>query len=266
VIVVSSLPKQFTRKLFQVPFKGMGFQKGRLMRVLELGNYVSVAYAGMLLAEQGFEVFKLTNGKDPILELNQGAELWEWINYRKIVLDNPVSELASYISTAVDIVLDNFRPSTLANWHLDPVDFAHKWNCVWVSLRSEIDEISFDMVAQCRSTLEYGPYVPFYLGDTSAGLWMSFKALSMLTQGKRGEHAILGQASCLQKLVEGELLFDSSGREGVAPPWDQPESYYFDNERREGVVHFKGREYREPVRDTAWKRDHLWHDQGRMKI
>jgi hypothetical protein len=37
--------------------------------------------------------------------------------------------------------------------------------------------------------------------------------------------------------------------------------------RREGVVRFRGREYREPVRDAAWKLAHLWHNgTGRMRV
>jgi hypothetical protein len=53
------------------------------LRVLEIGNFVSVAYAGMVLAEQGAEVQKWTNGRDPILGCRSGDALWEWIDYGK---------------------------------------------------------------------------------------------------------------------------------------------------------------------------------------
>jgi hypothetical protein len=48
------------------------------MRVLELGTGVLPAYAGMILAEQGHHVVKWTHGKDPVLDLNHGRELWSW--------------------------------------------------------------------------------------------------------------------------------------------------------------------------------------------
>ena len=66
---------------------------GHDLRVLELGNYVVPAYAGMILAEQGAEVQKWTNGKDPILGCRSGADLWAWINHGKTLLDRPVASL-----------------------------------------------------------------------------------------------------------------------------------------------------------------------------
>ncbi len=233
------------------------------MRVLELGNYVSVAYAGMILAEQGCEVTKWHTGKDPILGLRQGDELWEWINAGKQMEEkNILSLLDLHPLDYPDIVLDNFRPQTLEKWDVDPAQLADEMQCVWVSLRSEVGEVSFDMLAQCRSWLEYGPYLPFYIGDTAAGLWLAFKSLAVYGKRRIG-HFCVGQSSCMQKLVEGELLL-APEREGRTP-WDS-EDYYFDEQAREGVVSFKGRMYREPVRNHAWKRQHLWHDHGRIRI
>jgi hypothetical protein len=58
------------------------------VKVLEIGSYVSVAYAGMLLAEQGHTVEKWTQaGRDPILGLRSGDALWAWINHGKTVVD-----------------------------------------------------------------------------------------------------------------------------------------------------------------------------------
>jgi hypothetical protein len=65
------------------------------MRILELGNYVVPAYAGMILAEQGHAVTKWTNGRDPILSLNRGDELWRWINHGKRTEDRHPRILAA---------------------------------------------------------------------------------------------------------------------------------------------------------------------------
>ena len=77
------------------------------LRVLELGNFVVPAYCGMVLAEQGAEVQKWTNGKDPILGCRSGANLWAWINHGKPLLDRPVASLPGD-PPAVDLVIDNF--------------------------------------------------------------------------------------------------------------------------------------------------------------
>jgi hypothetical protein len=69
----------------------------------------------MILAEQGATVEKWTNGKDPILGCRSGQELWAWINYGKKLVNRPVASLP-VDPPSVDVVIDNFRPSTLAGW------------------------------------------------------------------------------------------------------------------------------------------------------
>jgi len=69
------------------------------LRVLELGNYVVPAYAGMILAEQGHAVEKWTNGKDPILDCHRGGELWAWINHGKRVVMRHPRELPDALPT-----------------------------------------------------------------------------------------------------------------------------------------------------------------------
>jgi hypothetical protein len=231
-------------------------------RVLELGNFVVPAYAGMILAEQGAIVEKWTNGKDPILSCRSGAELWTWINHGKTLVNRPVASLPGD-PPSVDIVIDNFRPSTLAGWGVDPVSLSQRHGWVWVSMRSEVGERSFDLIAQARSIREYGPHVPFWLGDTAGGLWMAFKALAMHVSGKPG-HYVLGQASVLQKLVEGELLVERpEPLPGNVVPWD-PDPYFMDEMK--AVVEYKGEKIEEPVRSREWKWANLWHDGGRMRV
>ena len=233
------------------------------MRVLELGNFVVPAYAGMILAEQGARVEKWTNGKDPILGCRSGAELWAWINHGKTIRYRHPRELAGGVP--FDVVIDNFRPDTLIGWGVDPALLAGQYSLVWVSMRAEVGDRSFDLIAQARSTMEVAPHAPFWLGDTAGGLWAAFKALAMYADRRPG-HYVLGQASCLQKLVEGELMVERpEPLAGNVVPWD-PDAYYHDTAANEVRVDYKGASLREPVRDRAWKLAHLWHDGGRIRI
>jgi crotonobetainyl-CoA:carnitine CoA-transferase CaiB-like acyl-CoA transferase len=235
-------------------------------RVLELGNYLVCAYAGMLLAEQGFSVDKWiapAPAQDPILGLEQGEELWAWINHRKWLVERHARELPELGLGGWDIVLDNLRPSTLERWGIRPAELAERWGVVWCSLRSEVGERSFDIVAQARAWFEYTPWVPFYIGDTAPGALLAFKALAMHAQGKPG-HYVLGQASCLQKLVEGELQVEAPFRDG-STRWDPPSTYFAT--RVSAHVVYRGEAIEEPLRGRLWKLQHLWHDgQGRIRL
>jgi hypothetical protein len=242
------------------------------MRVLELGNYVVPAFAGMILAEQGHAITKWTNGKDPILGLNRGEELWAWINHGKTLAGNHPRELLDADPGRWDVILDNFRPATLDRWGIDPARQAARLGVRWVSMRADAGAVaaasqaggagdrSFDLIAQARSWMEYAPWVPFWAGDTIGGLWLAFKALAVSEPG----HYAVEQAGCMQKLVEGELCIDAP-REPGRIPWET-ETYRFDPERREAVVEYKGETVREPVRDRAWKLAHLRHRDGRIVI
>lgn len=228
-----------------------------MKRILELGNYIVPAYAGMVLAEQGHSVEKWTHGTDPILGLHRGDELWEWINHQKsLVLRHPAEVLDE--ADRFDLVIDNFRPSTLERWGIDPTAIAQRHRLAWVSMRSEVGEYSFDLLAQCRSWLEYAPWVPFYVGDTAGGLWLAFKALAVETPG----HYVLGHASCLQKLVEGELVIDVP-RDGQSVPWDREPYRFVDGQ---AVIEYRGQTLTEFPRDRAWKLRHLWHTDGRIRV
>ena len=228
-----------------------------MRRIIELGNYIVPAYAGMILAEQGHAVVKWTNDRDPIKSLKRGEELWDWINHGKRLDDRHPQEINEVHD--LDIVIDNFRASTLEKWSIDPEKIARERNCVWVSVRSEVGEVSFDILAQARSTREASPYIPFYIGDTSTGLWLAFKALA----AEPGRHYVLGHASCMQKLVEGELIVDIE-RNRTQSPWDDEGTYT----SSEDSVHveYKNQQFDEPVRDREWKLKHLFHKNGRIII
>lgn len=227
------------------------------MRILELGAYIVPAYAGMLLAEQGHEVEKWTLGQDPIQRLRRGDELWAFFNAGKTVVERHVADVEPHLAR-FDAVVDNLRADALVRWGIDPARLAEKHGITWTSLRSEVDGRSFDIIAQARSWMEYTPHVPFYVGDTVGGLFLAFK-----TAAAQPGHHVIGHASCLQKLVEGELAFDVPRRPGENVWWDE-EVY---RPVPGGVqAEFKGEVLEEPVRDRAWKLAHLFHDDGRIRV
>lgn len=236
------------------------------MRVLELGSYVSVAYAGMLLAEQGHEVEKWISPtrEDPILGLKEGEKLWEWINYRKNVHEVHAKGVTRLFNGEFDVVIDNVRSTTWQSWGVDPHKEAIRIDCGWVSLRDEFDGRSFDVVAQARAWGDHSPALPFYLGDTAAGLFLAFKA----SNADRGWHSVIRQASCLAKLVEGELAVPIE-RKGGQTPWDEPGTYGMRSTETGPVaqVDYRGETIREPIRDARWRWEHLDHNgKGRINI
>ena len=215
----------------------------------------------MILAEQGAHVEKWWTGDDPILGLERGDELWKWINHDKVLYQERASHVLSVAAGEYDVVIDNFRPDVWRRWQLDPDAIAREKELVWVSMQPDLPGRSFDIVAQARSWMEFAPYVPFYLGDTSGGLWLAFKALAML-QSKAWGHHVLHQAACCQKLVEGELMIEIE-RSSTRVPWDR-EAYDCHGDHVE--VEYKGETIIEPVRDRAWKLLNLRHKKGRLVI
>jgi hypothetical protein len=228
------------------------------VRILELGNYVVPAYAGMILAEQGHEIVKWVGDSDPIQGLNHGAALWEWINHGKAL----VKHSARFVPEALDqfdAVIDNFRPATLERFGLDPAHLAATFGVRWVSMRADVGEVSFDALAQMRAWGDHAPYMPFYIGDTSAGLWLAFKLLA----SKECGHFTLFQATCLAKLVEGEMVV-AVERDGKRVPWDR--DLYDYSEENGVVIEYRDVVYRETPRDDAWRAEHLRHRDGRYVI
>ncbi|WP_146134766.1 hypothetical protein [Actinopolyspora mortivallis] len=235
-------------------------------RVLELGSYILPAYAGMILSEQGYEVTKWVNPnekEDPVLNLHRGEELWSWINHRKKIVQAHAHDITNVPSGEFDMVIDNFRVGAWKKWEVDPENESRRLGVPWVSMRDEFDERSFDAVAQARSTMEHAPYQPYYLGDTAGGLWLAYKILALAHQGFTGHH-ILRQASCLTKLIEGELVVPAN-RDNGEPAWDTPGEYgrYGDGIR----VLYRGEQVLEPTREHSWKMKNLHHDgNGRIII
>jgi len=213
---------------------------------------IAPAYAGMILAEQGHRVIKWTLGEDPTLTLNGGAELWAWLNHGKTIEQRHASLVNALCRDEFDVVIDNTRAVTWERWGVDPARLALDLDVTWVSLRDDFDQRSFDVVAQARAWGNLGS-LPFYVGDTAAGLWLAFKALAAPVG-----HYVLGQATVLAKLVEGECVVERRD-------WDEPGAFGFD-ERGNARVIYRGERIVEPRRDAAWRLGHLPNVDGRFVV
>ena len=231
-----------------------------MLRVLELGNYVVPAYCGMVLAEQGHEVVKWTNGRDPILGchrarivgVDQRGQIPREQAPARRRLDR--SSLRYHCGQ-----LSSCYPGSMG--HRSARDRRRQQRGLGVDASRRGDR-SFDLIAQARPWMDFCPWVPFWIGDTAGGLWLAFKALAMHHADRRG-HFVLHQAGCLAKLVEGELTVDAHRPFGGPIPWES-EPYHVENGT--AVVQYKGETIREPIRDRAWRLANLKHRNGRLVV
>ncbi|MGF7124749.1 CaiB/BaiF CoA transferase family protein [Rhodococcus sp. AG1013] len=100
------------------------------LRVLELGSFIAGPFAGQLLGDYGAEVLKVesTGAGDSMRRWGvtvDGESLW-WPsiarNKKSVAIDlrRPEGQdLVRKLAAEADIVLENFRPGTLAKWGLD---------------------------------------------------------------------------------------------------------------------------------------------------
>lgn len=235
------------------------------IRVLEIGTYISISYAGMIMREQGCDVTKwLAASKDPVEMLKGGDRLWQWLNEGKITTVKHADEVIDLVRGDYDVIIDNVRASTWKRWGIDPAEQANRLGVTWVSLRDDFDGRGFDAIAQARAWGDHIGYLPVYLGDTGGGLWLAFKALALYANGERSDHAVIRQAACLAKLVEGEL--DDVHRNGLTPPWDEPGTYGLAPEGDATEVLYRGETITEPFRDAQWRRENLRHKNGRLIV
>lgn len=100
------------------------------VRVLELGSFIAGPFAAQLLGDYGAEVVKVEAPEvgDPMRRwgmMHEGESLW-WPslarNKQSVAIDLRSDEgraLVRRLAAQVDVVLENFRPGTLAAWGLD---------------------------------------------------------------------------------------------------------------------------------------------------
>jgi formyl-CoA transferase len=100
------------------------------VRVLELGNFIAGPFAGQLFGDYGAEVIKIesVDGGDPMrrwgVTVDGGSLWWPTIarNKQSVVADlKDPDDLAMVqrLGAECDVVLENFRPGTLAKFGLD---------------------------------------------------------------------------------------------------------------------------------------------------
>ena len=99
------------------------------VKVLELGSLIAGPYAGALLAQFCAEVIKIEppGGGDPLRvwrEIHDGTSLWWYSqsrNKRSVAVDLRLPDgqrIVRELVSRVDIVIENFKPSTLEKWGL----------------------------------------------------------------------------------------------------------------------------------------------------
>ena len=222
----------------------------------------SPAYAGMILAEQGHAVVKWTNGKDPILSLNRGDELWAWINHGKRIEDRHpeiagrrLGSRSSGPTRRTSSSTTSGRPPSSAGASIparspdgglyggsrcDPR------SAIVPSMSSPRPAPGSNTPPGCRS----GRGTPSAACGWPSRRWPT---------GRRGISRSARRRAC-RSLSRGS--WSSSGRRPTAAiPWEVDP---YRVEGGEAIVEYKGTTYREPIRDRSWKLDHLWHDQGRI--
>ena len=100
------------------------------VRVLELGNFIAGPFAGQLLGDYGAEVIKIESpdGGDPMrrwgVTVDSRSLWWPTIarNKQSVVADLRDAEdlaMVRQLCAECDVVLENFRPGTLAEFGLD---------------------------------------------------------------------------------------------------------------------------------------------------
>ncbi len=214
------------------------------MRILEIGKYVSVAYAGMLLAEQGHTVIKISANYEPILGLRKGKELLAWLNYNKIIYDNDNSKIETLVEKhKIDVVISNV-PS---------VKLKHCGKARLIQIKPTGRDKGFDIFAQAQIFSEFNFHAPFYIGDTVSGLFAAF----LVTATDR-LYSVVGQGEALQKIIEGELLVQRPVK-----GWDIEE---YGMGKKSAEVCYRG----ETLKQTKWTWQDKWeklnHNLGRISF
>jgi crotonobetainyl-CoA:carnitine CoA-transferase CaiB-like acyl-CoA transferase len=119
------------------------------LRVLDLGTRIAAPFCAGLLGEQGAEVIKVEQprGGDfmreigPFVDTDEGAYSLFWAvegrGRKSVTLDlrTPTGQdLLRRLAATADVVVENFRPGTLEQWHIAPGDLAEHLVTVRISM------------------------------------------------------------------------------------------------------------------------------------
>ncbi|TSI13828.1 CoA transferase [Brevibacterium aurantiacum] len=211
------------------------------VRVLELGNFIAAPFATRLLADFGAEVIKVETP-------GTGDELRTWRrqrgkvsmmfrtlarNKRSVTVDLRTEEGQEIVRDLVaksDVVIENFRPGTLENWHLGEDDLkAVNSDIIMVRISGYgqtgpyRDRAGFGGVAEAFAGLRHvtghadrapvRPAAP--IGDAMAGLYGALGAVIQLFALKNGHRVE-------QARVVDVALYEAvySAMESLIPDYD----------------------------------------------
>ena len=174
------------------------------VRVIEIGTFISAPFAATLLADFGADVIKLElpGEGDPMRTLGAfppgGDSSYWWRNMgrnkRSVALDVRTADgrqILGQLLQSADILIENFRPGTLARWGITPEWLAQQRSdliTVHISGYGQDgpwrDVPGFDRSAQAFSGLVHVTGEPgsppqqagLPVCDFSAGLWAAFGA------------------------------------------------------------------------------------------
>ena len=119
------------------------------VRVLDLGTRIAAPFCAALLGEQGAEVIKIEQprGGDfmreigPFVDTDEGPYSLFWAvegrGRKSVTLDLRKAEgqvLFRRLAATADVVVENFRPGTLEQWHIAPGDLADRLVTVRISM------------------------------------------------------------------------------------------------------------------------------------
>jgi succinyl-CoA--D-citramalate CoA-transferase len=230
------------------------------LRVLDLGNMIAGPFCARLLGDFGADVIKVEQpGRgDPIRgwrgQYQGHSLLWKTMNRNKraITLDLHSEDgqgIARRLYSAVDIVVENFRPGVLERWGLGypQAEGAYpRLIMVRISGYGQTgpyrDRAGFGGVAEAVSGVRFLTGYPdrpptrvgFALADTVAGLYGAYAAMAAVherTRSGRGQQidVALTEAtfSLLDDLVAAhQKLGQVPGRHGTGLPGVAPSSIY----------------------------------------
>ncbi len=119
------------------------------VRVLDLGTRIAAPFCAGLLGEQGAEVIKIEQprGGDfmreigPFVDTDEGPYSLFWAvegrGRKSVTLDLRTAEgqeLFRTLAATADVVVENFRPGTLEQWHIAPADLPERLVTVRISM------------------------------------------------------------------------------------------------------------------------------------